>query len=728
LCFEGLDTYAEITLNGKKILDCANMFRTYRAEVKSYLVKGKNKLNIHFNSSIKKTKELASKLTYTLPGEERVFARKAQFQFGWDFGPRMVGCGIWKNVKLISYNKARIQQYTISTRDFNDSLATLACRCDIYSPAKGDYSLFLSCEGEKLIADTKTLLDAGMNTVELTYKIKRPKLWWCNGMGEQNLYNFTVSLRNNVELDKKQSSVGIRKIEWVKEKVRSETSFYLQLNGIPVFMKGANYIPQNVIHPLSDEKKNKDLLATCKNSGMNMLRIWGGGIYETENFYSECDKNGILVWQDLMFACAMYPGDTAFFRNVKIEVNENITRISNHPCLALVCGNNENDEGWKNWGWQKQYHYSFGDSSKIAADYFKLFHLLVPPELNKIDPRIPYHLTSPTYGWGKPESLLSGDSHYWGVWWGKEPFEMYRKKTGKFMSEYGMQALPDHTTLASFCDAKDLNLNSSSLRSHQKNKTGFETINHYMEMYYGKTDSLDRYIYLSQLLQRDALKIAIEQHRISKPDCMGTLFWQLNDCWPGISWSVIDHKEKPKAAMYALKDLYATILPIVQERDSVFYFRLVNDSTKTIEGDFLIKINDLEGKLLLERKGRFTLEGGIVSTQFGLEKKWLKEYDAGKTYMTFEFRSGNIHKKVFYYFKKPKELSLPKANVEFVYDPSKNTISLTATTFVKDLCISSNADVTFSENFFDMEKGEKKEVKVIGKLKDKRGIKILSLN
>ncbi len=727
LCFDGLDTYAEVSLNGNKILETANMFRSYRVEVKKYLLKGKNILNVHFHSTVKKTIDAAAKISYTLPCEERVFARKAQCQFGWDFGPRMVGCGIWKDVKLLSYNSARILQSHIYTKDLNDSVATIACRVDIYSPVKGDYNLFLSCEGEKLVADTKTLLDAGMNSVELIYKIKHPKLWWCNGLGEQNLYNFTLTLRKNVDLDKKQTQFGVRKIEWVKEKSGSGNSFYFKLNGIPVFMKGANYIPQNIIHPHSEDKKNEELLTACKNTGMNMLRVWGGGVYETDNFYSECDKKGILIWQDLMFACAMYPGDTGFIRNVKLEVVENITRIANHPCLTLVCGNNENDEGWKNWGWQKQYHYNSIDSAKIASDYFKMFHLVIPPELNKIDPRIPYHISSPMYGWGRAESFLSGDSHYWGVWWGKEPFEMYRKKTGRFVSEYGMQALPEKNYLNTFCDAKDLN--SPSLKAHQKHKTGFETISHYMEMYYGKTDSLDRYIYLSQLLQRDALKIAIENHRTSRPYCMGTLFWQLNDCWPGITWSVMDQGHHPKAAMYALKDLYSTVKLVTEDRDSIFFFHFVNDSVKNLEGEFLIQVKDLEGKQLLVRKGKLTLEANSSSSRYGLERKWIKDFDLSKVYLTFEFTSGKIHKKEFYYFKKPKELDFGKADISVEVNSKNNSVIVTANSIAKDVyLIDESGKTTFTENFFDMEKGDKREIKVNGKIKDKKGIKLVTLN
>ncbi len=458
LQFDGLDTYAEVSLNGTKILSANNMFRTWKVDVKKLLKIGQNKLVITFSSAVNKGKEAAEKLAYTLPGDEKIFTRKAQYHYGWDWGPRFVTAGIWKDVKLHFWNSASISNVKHIQKSLSDDLAELEFVAEIKSNTNGEFQLKINDKLEII------QLKKGKNKVSVYYQIKKPKCWWSNGLGEAYLYSFSISLsKKSRVLDKKELNIGLRTIELVREKDNVGKSFYFKLNGIPVFMKGANYIPPDSFLPRAKDSVYKSIVKNAVDANMNMLRVWGGGVYADDVFYNECDKNGILVWQDFMFACAMYPGDDHFINNVKNEVIDNVNRLQNHPSIALWCGNNENDEGWHNWGWQKQYKYSVTDSIKIWNDYKKLFHEVIPQTLDSLlsKEKNIYWSSSPSIGWGKKESLLSGDSHYWGVWWGMEPFEIYKQKIGRFMSEYGFQGMPNLETFISFSLIKYICLHST---------------------------------------------------------------------------------------------------------------------------------------------------------------------------------------------------------------------------------------------------------------------------
>jgi len=727
--FEGLDTYAEVLVNGKTILFTNNMFRTWSAEVKDLLTAGNNTLSIHFEPTAKKANELKEKNKITLPGEERVFVRKAQYQFGWDFGPRFVGCGIWKNVRLISYNDARVKDLQCRQKYLSDSLAKVSIKLEVQCKTKGEYEFIIRRYQTPKDIHIKRELDAGLNKIEIDHEIKDPQLWYCNGSGKQAMYDFTLTLKNKRILDIKEFSTGLRKTELIQKKDSIGESFLFKLNGKEIFMKGANYIPNDVLEPGMHFDRTKVLIQECKRSGFNMIRVWGGGIYESEEFYKECDRNGIMVWQDLPFACAMYPGDSSFIENVKTEVKENANRIASHPCIALWCGNNENDEGWKNWGWQKQYKYKAEDSLKIATDYQRLFHELLPAEIKEADENANYHASSPLFGWGRKESLTNGDAHYWGVWWAKEPYENYKNKTGRFMSEYGMQALPVLSTVLSFCTDSNCNLSSPSMKMHQKHPVGFETIDHYLTNYYTKTDSLEKYIYLSQLLQRDAMKIGIESHRIAKPKCMGTLFWQLNDCWPGISWSVLDYNNKGKAAFFQLKELYLNILPVIEERDSLIYFHLVSDSLNGFGGEYKIKLLDLDGNILMERKNKAYIQANSSTVQFAMEKRWLKDFDLTKAYLLYEFKYNGKTIKRIQFLKHIREIQLPDLKIKYHVDYRNSCIHIKAGSFVKDLQISLNkGEVKLSDNYFDMQKGESKIIRILSDTFDPKSLKFYSLN
>ena len=706
LSFEGLDTYATVYLNGQEILSADNMFRTWNVECKKFLVPDKNQLVVRFASAVRKGKEEADRLGYTLPGEEKVFTRKAQYHYGWDWGPRFVTCGIWRDVKLVCRNSFFITGFHVQQNMLTDSVAKL--RTELTVDADEPTVLELKLTVDQRIFRSVQNLRKGENTIRFPLEIKNPRRWWCNGQGSPALY--IVSMHAVAKDGSTQSisrQMGLRSVELVQEKDSSGKSFYFKLNGRPVFMKGANWIPADHFLPRVTKDKYRKLLLDAKEANINMLRVWGGGVYEDNAFYDLCDSLGILVWQDFMFACAMYPGDAAFLENVRAEIDDNVRRLRDHPCIALWCGNNEIDEGWKNWDWQKQYHYSQKDSAKIWDDYRKLFAEQIPKQLSRLDSTRAYWESSPSIGWGNPESLREGDSHYWGVWWGMEPFESYKYKVGRFMSEYGFQGMPSMQTIETFTSPAERRLSSASIQSHQKHPRGFETIDHYMDSWYKKPATFEGYIYCSQLLQAEAIRSAILAHRNARPYCMGTLYWQLNDCWPVTSWSSIDYGGRWKAAQYAVSEAFQTYTIYVEDTGADIHFNIVSDDTMPLTGYFKFIAEDVSGNELANDSVEVTVEPGRCVQAFTFPKNHLnRSLNGSRSFLRLEFsNSGKRLARTFYYLSKPKDLILEKPVVHTTFSKKGNSCSVTLTTntFVKNIFLDiPGTEIRFSENYFDL--------------------------
>ena len=478
--FRGLDTYADVFINGRLMIKADNMFHPWQADLGAALQRGRNEVKIIFHSAQRITDSIAkTKLPLVYPDNNRVFARKAQFQFGWDWGPKFISCGIWKPVSLYSYSGELAEPNTPTAEPF-------------------------------------------------------------------------------AKLIQKKDSIG--------------ETFYFEKDGKPLFVKGANWIPANIFLPGVKSSDYLALLLRAKNANMNMLRVWGGGIYEDDYFYRLCDSLGIMVWQDLMFAGGMYPADKKFLKNVKEEIKYQVERLREHPSIVLWCGNNEIDEAWHNWGWQQQFNLHDADSARISQEYKTLFEDSLRKWVNEYDVIRPYISSSPRHGWGRKESLTEGDSHYWGLWWGLEPWEAFETHTGRFVSEYGMQSMPNFTTVKKYVPGNDLRMSSRAIQHHQKANEGFKKLNFYLDKYFLdsaklKVLSVEEYTYISQCLQYYILRNSIAIHRSKEPRNMGTLLWQLNDCWPATSWSITDFNREPKAAWYAVKEAYRD--DIRPRRDSI---------------------------------------------------------------------------------------------------------------------------------------------------------------
>ena len=596
LIFDGLDTYADVYLNGKIILHAENMFRQYIIPVKSLLKKNKNDLFIHFSSAQNKVDSIAnSRLPLVLPDNNRVYVRKAQYHFGWDWGPKFVGCGIWKNVRLQGRDDIYIKDLRATVLRITHDTAYYKIALNINSASASKAALIVSrshdstgwtifppwqvidsslgqMDGMDLLTQALNL-KKGINKFLFYSKITTIKPWKYTAQVKNDLYQMRCIILNDGNYAISDFQLNSVDVQLIQQPDSIGISFYFKINGQPVFMKGANYIPSDIFLPRIKKEDYRKILQSAKDANMNMLRVWGGGVYEADEFYDLCDSMGIMVWQDFMFAGGMYPGDEHFLNNVKEEVKYQVERLRNHPCIVLWCGNNEIDEAWHNWGWQDQFKLHGSDSIKIWNDYKTLFQDSLKSWVNEFDGTRPYVSTSPKNGWGHNESFTEGDSHYWGLWWGLEGWEAFKTKTGRFVSEYGMQSMPNWNTIKSFTSNLDRNLNSSVIQSHQKANEGFNKLNFYLSKYFIDTAklkniALEDYTYLTQCLQYYILKNSIAIHRSKQPNTMGTLLWQLNDCWPVASWSITDYSRQPKAAWYAVKEAYRD--DMIPKLDSIY--------------------------------------------------------------------------------------------------------------------------------------------------------------
>lgn len=704
LVFDGLDTFSEICLNGKLIQSTDNMFRKWIIPVKQNLKAGENILQIKFKSSVSVGKELAKKVPFTMPESPRSFVRKAQYQFGWDWGPRLVTAGIWKDVKLNFWNIARFNNIKIEQKILTKQKADLNIRAEIFTEKEGKYTFSINGKSQNIS------LKSGLNLISIPYQIQSPKLWQPNGWGEPNLYDLKVALKKDKKnIDEKSERIGLRTVELVQEKDEKGKSFYFKVNGKSMYAKGTNWIPGDSFSPRMTKEKYQKLIKDCKEANMNMIRVWGGGIYENDEFYKACDENGILVWQDFMFAGSFYPADEKFQRNVEMEVKDQVERFQNHPSLALWCGNNEIDEAIVNWGYQKQFKYSKEDSLQVWKDYKKIFHEIIPNAIQKYasqDKQI-YWPSSPSIGWGHKESLTEGDSHYWGVWWGEQPFEIYNEKVPKFASEYGFQGMPSlETTKSMFSGNPELDLNNATIKVHEKHSRGWEIIDNYMKRDYIVPKDFIQYNYVSQLLQARGMQIAIEAHRRAKPYNMGTLYWQLNDCWPVVSWSSIDYLGNWKALHYQVKKSFENQVILPQEKDEILDFYVINDGLKTFENVSLefdiLKFNgEKKGSggaaevRTLESNGRLNFDSFLLEEIIGDE-------DRNEIFLHVTVRDEKDEKVIAetnYFFAKPKDLKLLKPNIQ-IKKISATEIEISTDVLAKDVYLI--GDAHFSDNFFDL--------------------------
>lgn len=710
LVFEGLDTYCEVFLNKHKILDADNMFIAHRILCKKLLRGGDNELYVKFRSPISETRGIQKKLGTVYPAENdksqqklSVFTRKAPYHFGWDWGPKFVTSGIWKSVYLRPVHTGRISNVHIVQRWQNDVKVTLDFNIEIevLKGFKGEIDI----RSEQGVPKTSWVgtLKKGLNQVQLSLEIENPERWWPNGLGESYRYSFVVDLLNGTTVSSVEEKVGLRTIEVVNEPDDFGESFYLKVNGHPVFMKGANYIPGDSFLPQITKEKYEQLFEDVVRSNMNMLRVWGGGIYEDDYFYELADEYGVLIWQDFMFACTLYPGTDKFLGNVEKEAIFNIRRLRNHPCLALWCGNNEVDMGIEFWDWKNKFNYTDNEYEKLKQDYHRLFRKMLPQLVADLDPGRFYFPSSPIGFWEIESDDHRGDNHYWGVWHGEEDFDSYSKRVPRFMSEYGFQSFPLQPSVNKYILGKDQHIDSAAMQMHQKHPRGNRIINETILRYYKSPKDFESFLYLSQLVQADGLKIAFEAHRKAKPFCMGSLYWQLNDCWPVASWSGIDYYGKWKALHYQVMKSFSKYLVTAEMQNDNMSFYIVSDSLEEQNALLTVVWKDISGQTVREKQVALIVAPN--ASELVLSENISNRSDrVFFCTMSLTVNNKEVSRNIFY-MQKMRDIELPPPDISYEVEEKNRMISLNlvSTTFVKSLYVDMEGmKGNFSDNFIDL--------------------------
>ncbi|WP_068618148.1 beta-mannosidase [Paenibacillus tuaregi] len=737
LVFEGLDTYADVYLNEQPILSADNMFRTWKVNVKEQLKSGPNTLRVRFRSPILEDLPKLEQLGYALPatndqselgglGDKKVsiFARKAPYHYGWDWGPRFVTSGIWREVRLEGWSQLQITDLYIRQDEVTAEAAKLTVMTEVNAEAEWTGALRITAGDEQW--EQQVEVKAGQTELHINIEIKSPSLWWCQGLGEANMYAFKAELLSDeTPIAERSVRTGLRDIQLIREKDEAGVSFYFKLNGTPVYVKGANHIPNDSFTTEVTRERYLHEIVTAVESNMNMLRVWGGGIYEEDVFYDLCDEYGLLVWQDFMFACSMYPGDEAFLISVGAEARDNVKRLRNHPSIALWCGNNEIDSAWAHyvedagWGWKKDYSQEIRE--KLWADYQAIFHKLLPEVVSQLSPDITYWPSSPLRNLtGDQEQHAykttgDGDIHYWGVWHAIEPFENYNKNVGRFMSEYGFQSFPELKSVLEYAPEEALELESEIMLAHQKNGRGNLLIKEYMDMYLPEPKDFKSFLYMSQVLQAEAITMAIEAHRRSKPYCMGTLYWQMNDCWPVASWAGMDYQGRWKALQYAVKRSFAPVLLTVQSTKDTITVHAVSDLGTVVQAELVTELHLNVGGRAVLNSYSVTLAAGESAEILSIPRSdLLGAHDPQQVVLTASLKIGeDIIATRQHYLVPERELRLSKPKITLTESQGQNGVpvyTLETDALARQVWLSTQEEGVFSDNFFDLIPGQPRTV------------------
>lgn len=736
---DGLDTFCEVRLNGVLLGETDNMFVPWSFALAGALRVGSNQLELTFRSPILRARPLQQAAGLIYPAENdksddklSVFVRKAPCHFGWDWGPRFVSSGIWRPITLQSVPLGKIIDSHATVLSVSDVAAELLIEAEVDLTTAAELQLTelqleLTCDllhWRQIVAVTPK---AGSQTLQFKVQVDNPQLWWPAGFGDAFLYPFVLRLQvGGVAVAQQDLPVGIRQIEVINEPDADGVCFYLKVNGVPVFCKGANYIPADAFPARISKARLEAEFAAVTAAGMNMLRVWGGGYYQDEYFYQLADQHGILIWQDFMFACSLYPATEEFLANVEREARANIRRLRRHPSVALWCGNNEVDMAISWWDWPAKFGYSDLQWQQLKQDYHRLFGELLPQLMQHLDPTSFYLRSSPQGFWEDNADHI-GNQHYWGVWHGEAPFSEFARRVPRFMTEYGFQSFPLPQSFERFLAPADWDLQADAFKVHQKHPRGNQLIRSYMQGEYAPPADFKALTYLSQVQQAQGMRQAFEAHRKAMPFCMGTLYWQLNDTWPAASWSGIDYFGQWKALHYQAKRSFAPQLLVFSASDSAvddagsLQLQLVSDSRAPLAATLQLQLLDFDGQVLWHQQqqlqvqplssatiwqgqppvaapARSVLQARLLSGLEGAEQQLLAEQ--------------------LWYFVPPLAQQLPVCAPELHWQRHGNQLQLTlhSKMLLRQLWLSvALADEpalvwNFSDNFFDLLPGQPRSV------------------
>ncbi len=723
LVCEGIDTLADITVNGVMAGHCENMHRIYRFDVTALLQPGENRIEIHFHGPLTYARRMDAQkpiwgVDTTVAGYQ--YIRKAHCMFGWDWGPQLPDLGIWRDIYIEEVQGGRIDSvYVRQKNKENVSLLTLQVQNEI---VKAQENLALECclfdpEGELVFSEAQPWEEHNSFQIE----IKNPSYWWPNGYGEQPLYRAELRLCTSGQgnpcsdnafqaaVSQKTLHIGIRDLTVIRRKDRFGEAFTFSINGKEIFARGANYIPEDSIFGRRSKERTEQLLEDCVRSGFNCIRVWGGGCYPDDWFFDACDRLGLIVWEDFMFACAVYDLTDDFAENLRGEFVDNIRRLRNHPSLGLWCGNNEMESAWVGWG--------LPENEKLRQDYLILYERMIPSVLAKEDPDRFYWPSSPSSGGGfeDPSGEDRGDAHYWDVWHGKKPFEDVEKKYFRFFSEYGFVSLPSRQTLEAVIDKDQLNIVSPQMEMHQKCALGNLTLMHYLLRYYRNPADFDTLIYATQSLQGDYLEMAVRHLRSNRERCAGSTYWQVNDTYPTMSWATIDYYGRWKGAQYIVKRSYGPLIAYGE----------IDDQTRRasiyVSGEFLQeKEVTVSAELVDQKRGTLIKESKTVLltplSSIKVMEIPLPEQDMfadRECYLHYSVaEEGRVADEGNRLLTAPKQFAFrdPELKAVFGEEQGRGCIDIQAGAFARRIALVFEADVILSDNYFDLHPEQKKRV------------------
>lgn len=717
LVCEGLDTLAHVSLNGREIAFADNMHITWVWDVKEQLHAGENTLEIRFDSPIlycaKKAEEAPGwESSDATPGFRHL--RKAHCMFGWDWGPRLPDAGIWRPIFLRTWDAARLEN-AMMLQTHHDGVVDVTIRPEIAGESAWSAEI-TAPDGEVMIIPETT-------AAEQVITIEHPQLWWPNGLGKQPLYRVTVRLATG---DTRMWRIGLRTMTVSREKDEWGEEFCHVVNGVKVFAMGADYIPEDNILARVTPERTRRLLEDCKAANFNAIRVWGGGYYPDDAFYDICDELGLLVWQDLMYACAFYDLTPDFERSIRVETHQNVARLRHHASLALICGNNEMEMfmagansaliNHRTWEFVPTYPHHI-------TDYVKMFEYILPAIVKETAPQTYWWPASPSSGgnFDAPNDENRGDNHYWDVWHGEKPFTEYRKFFFRYASEFGFQSFPCLKSVKQFTLPDDRNIFSRVMERHQRNQAANGKILSYLSQTFRYPNSFDDLLYTSQLMQAEAIRYGVEHWRRNRGRCMGAIIWQLNDIWPVASWASIDYYGRWKALHYAAKRFFAPVMISAEEEGELsqnpkineyhpapleksFRLNVCNETLRDVTGEVVWALRTPDGEIVRQNQQTLTIPA--------MSAKWLDKVDCADAsltghYVSFAFVVDDVAvSEGTCIFCAPKHFEFvdPRLTVETHGD----TIIVTSHAYAKQVWLESeDADLLLDDNAFDMNPGTK---------------------
>lgn len=737
LVFDGLDTFASVSINGHTVLDADNMFRTWTvADVRQYLRDGENEILVTFRSPIRVMHQRLLHVAHTLPGEfetpfgdeaegrqSQAYVRKAGYQYGWDWGPRVLTEGIWRGVHLVARDTVSLAHEYPSIVGLDAHVARLNVMGDISLDAPGTYRLqarYRGPDGKMGQAEQTAQLPAGTTGIAVPLSIPEPALWYPVGAGPQPLYQVELAVFDVAghRVASSTRRIGLRTVELVRDRDGKGRAFGFRVNGRILFAKGASLIPMGIF-PGQESAAHRDrLLTMARDANMNMIRVWGGGLYESDALYDRADELGLMVWQDFAFGGPVPPPDAAYAESARQEAREQILRLRHHPSLMLWCGNNEVETGWESWPDRKDYARAIGPVRRdaVVAGMAHLFGGVLPQEVASLDPQTPYWPTSPGTDYDGPANVPErGDMHVWNVWSGSAPIADYLKTTPRFQSEYGLQAMPPMSTLAQAIAPDQMGENTPVMRAHQKfaSGDGNRRIGFYLKAEYGRARDFPAFVYLSQVMQADGIALAAEHLRASRPWTLGSLYWQLNDLWPGPSWSAVDMHNRPKALWYRTRAFYAPRMVTILPEGDGFSVSAVSDLNAAEPGHVDVERVSMNGTKTLLLSRDVILAPDAVMAIGHLDRAGL---DPTRDVLVATLRvDGKIVSRRILPVGTYRQLALQDPQLSWIWSANGETVTFTARNFAHAVSLGVDGPDTLpDDDFFDLLPGESRMIHFSG--------------